>query len=142
MLYQLSYLGVINLAKVDTGGVIGRSPRVVQRFTPASHDARSDRGSTTRFGDGIAQAAKQGGVTSMSGAPIVRDLDLRGLKCPMPVLRTRRALSGLPVGTRLDVTCTDPLAVIDLPHLLRETGDTLLASGSEDGVWRFSILKA
>ena len=43
MLYQLSYLGVINLAKVVTGAVIGRSPVVVQRFTPASRDVRSDR---------------------------------------------------------------------------------------------------
>ena len=78
----------------------------------------------------------------MTGAPINRDLDLRGLKCPMPVLRTRRALSTLQAGTRLDVLCTDPLAVIDLPHLLRETGDTLLATTKEAGVWRFSILKA
>ena len=78
----------------------------------------------------------------MTGVSTTRDLDLRGLKCPMPVLRTRRALSGLPAGTRLDVLCTDPLAVIDLPHLLRETGDTLLASAGEAGVWRFSILKA
>ena len=78
----------------------------------------------------------------MTGVPITRDLDLRGLKCPMPVLRTRRALSGLPAGARLEVLSTDPLAVIDLPHLLRETGDTLLASTGEAGVWRFSILKA
>ncbi len=78
----------------------------------------------------------------MSDVPITRELDLRGLKCPMPVLRTRRTLSGLPPGTRLEVLSTDPLAVIDLPHLLRETGDTLLASTGEAGVWRFSILKA
>lgn len=78
----------------------------------------------------------------MTGAPIIRELDLRGLKCPMPVLRTRRALSNLRAGARLDVLCTDPLAVIDLPHLIRETGDILLASTGEAGVWRFSILKA
>ena len=78
----------------------------------------------------------------MNGASIIRDLDLRGLKCPMPVLRTRRALAILPAGTRLDVLCTDPLAVIDLPHLIRETGDALLSSTDEAGVWRFSILKA
>lgn len=81
-------------------------------------------------------------ATSMTGPPTDRDLDLRGLKCPMPVLRTRRALATLEAGTRLDVLCTDPLAMIDLPHLLRETGDTLLASTGEAGVWRFSILKA
>ena len=78
----------------------------------------------------------------MSDAPSIRALYLRGLKCPMPVLRTRRALSTLEAGVRIDVLCTDPLAVIDLPHLLRETGDVLLSSSGEAGVWRFSILKA
>ena len=86
--------------------------------------------------------AGRGGITNMNGASIIRDLDLRGLKCPMPVLRTRRALAILPAGTRLDVLCTDPLAMIDLPHLLRETGDALLSSTDEAGCWRFSILKA
>ena len=78
----------------------------------------------------------------MTDASIKRELDLRGLKCPMPVLRTRRTLALLRAGTQLDVVCTDPLAVIDLPHLLHETGDVLLASTGEAGVWRFSILKA
>jgi tRNA 2-thiouridine synthesizing protein A len=52
-------------------------------------------------------------------------LGLRGLNCPLPALRTRKMLSRLAYGDRLRVECTDPLAVIDIPHLLRETGDTL-----------------
>ena len=50
-------------------------------------------------------------------------LDLAGLKCPLPALRTRKALKALTAGDRLEVHCTDPLSVIDIPHLIRETGD-------------------
>lgn len=50
-------------------------------------------------------------------------LDLTGLKCPLPVLKTRKALKGLMAGDRLEVHCTDPLSVIDIPNLIRETGD-------------------
>lgn len=50
-------------------------------------------------------------------------LDLMGLKCPLPVYRTRKALKSLAVGDRLEVHCTDPLSVIDIPNLIRETGD-------------------
>ena len=50
-------------------------------------------------------------------------LDLTGLKCPLPVLRTRKALKTLPVGDRLEVHCTDPLTVIDIPALVQQTGD-------------------
>lgn len=52
-------------------------------------------------------------------------LDLSGLKCPLPVLRTRKALKSLQPGDRLEVVCTDPLAAIDLPHLILETGDRI-----------------
>lgn len=50
-------------------------------------------------------------------------LDLAGLKCPLPVLRTRKALKPLQAGDRLQVHCTDPLSAIDIPNLVRETGD-------------------
>jgi tRNA 2-thiouridine synthesizing protein A len=52
-------------------------------------------------------------------------LDLAGLKCPLPVLRTRKVLAGMSAGSRLSVITTDPLAVIDIPALLNETGDRL-----------------
>ena len=50
-------------------------------------------------------------------------LDLTGLKCPLPALRTRKALKALLPGDVLEVHCTDPLAVIDIPNLVGETGD-------------------
>lgn len=50
-------------------------------------------------------------------------LDLTGLKCPLPALKTRKALKALKPGDFLEVRCTDPLSVIDIPNLIRETGD-------------------
>jgi tRNA 2-thiouridine synthesizing protein A len=50
-------------------------------------------------------------------------LDLSGLKCPLPALKTRKALKSITPGDFLEVHCTDPLSVIDIPNLIRETGD-------------------
>ena len=50
-------------------------------------------------------------------------LDLTGLKCPLPALKTRKALKSVQPGDLLEVHCTDPLSVIDIPNLIRETGD-------------------
>ena len=50
-------------------------------------------------------------------------LDLTGLKCPLPALMTAKALKTLSPGEVLEVHCTDPLSVIDIPSLVRQTGD-------------------
>lgn len=65
-------------------------------------------------------------------------LDLRGLRCPLPAMKTRKALSRLREGDVLIVECTDPLSAIDIPNLLRETGDALedASQGSETFVFR------
>jgi len=68
-------------------------------------------------------------------------LDLRGLKCPLPVLRTRKALAGNGAGDILIVACTDPLAAIDIPALVRETGDALESIVKDAGVVTFRIRK-
>jgi tRNA 2-thiouridine synthesizing protein A len=52
-------------------------------------------------------------------------LDLTGLKCPLPALMTRKALKALQPGDLLEVHCTDPLSVIDIPNLIREIGDKI-----------------
>jgi tRNA 2-thiouridine synthesizing protein A len=52
-------------------------------------------------------------------------LDLSGLKCPLPALKTRKALKAVPAGDFLEVLCTDPLSVIDIPNLIQETGDKI-----------------
>ncbi len=53
-------------------------------------------------------------------------LDLTGLKCPLPVLRTRKALRALSAGAEIEVSCTDPMAAIDIPNTVREEGDSLI----------------
>jgi tRNA 2-thiouridine synthesizing protein A len=70
-----------------------------------------------------------------------KTFDLRGLKCPLPVLRTRKALGGSLAGDILIVACTDPLAGIDIPALLQETGDTLEETRREARVTTFRIRK-
>ena len=54
-----------------------------------------------------------------------KTINLRGLKCPLPALRVRKALGGLAAGDVIVAECTDPLAALDIPNLLRQTGDTL-----------------
>lgn len=66
-------------------------------------------------------------------------LDLRGLKCPLPALRTRKALARAAPGTVLTVTCTDPLAAIDIPHLVNETGHMLEAATGDGRELAFVI---
>ena len=59
-------------------------------------------------------------------------LNLRGLRCPLPALKARKALSRLASGDLLVLECTDPLSAIDIPNLVRETGD-VLEDNSRDG---------
>jgi tRNA 2-thiouridine synthesizing protein A len=69
-------------------------------------------------------------------------LDLSGLKCPLPALKTRKALQPLAPGDRLVVISTDPLAAIDIPNLIRETGDILEDQASAGETVTFHIRKA
>ena len=66
-------------------------------------------------------------------------LDLKGLTCPLPALRTRKALKAMTFGATLLVECTDPLSAIDVPHCVFECGDALESQSSEGGVLRFLI---
>jgi tRNA 2-thiouridine synthesizing protein A len=68
----------------------------------------------------------------------ITKLDLSGLKCPLPALKVRKALQSLTPGDRLEVRCTDPLAVIDIPHLVGITGDRfeIIERGERDIVFR------
>lgn len=67
------------------------------------------------------------------------ELDLTGLKCPLPVLLTRKALRRLAPGGVLCVLCTDPLAAIDIPNLVREERDLLQGQDRVGGGVRFTI---
>ena len=66
-------------------------------------------------------------------------LDVKGMSCPLPVLRANRALRSLAPGDRLRVLATDRAAVADFQAFCRETGHDLLAFGEEAGVFSFTI---
>jgi tRNA 2-thiouridine synthesizing protein A len=68
-------------------------------------------------------------------------VDLRGLKCPLPALKTRKLLSRMQAGDTLVIECTDPLTQIDIPNLLRETGDKLEHSARQGRIFVFRIRK-
>jgi tRNA 2-thiouridine synthesizing protein A len=76
--------------------------------------------------------------------PAAKDaaVNMRGLKCPLPTLKTRKLLSKMAAGELLVIECTDPLTTIDIPNLIRETGDTIEASGKQGRVLTFKIRKS
>lgn len=78
--------------------------------------------------------------TAPSGDACCRTVDARGLKCPLPVLHTRRVLRQMAAGELLEVFCTDPVSAIDIPNLVREEGCSLAASETLSGVYRFVIV--
>ena len=66
-------------------------------------------------------------------------LDVKGMNCPLPVLRANRALRSMAPGARLRVLATDRAAVPDFQAFCRETGHDLLACSEEAGVFSFLI---
>lgn len=78
----------------------------------------------------------------MPAETVTDTLNLRGLKCPLPALRVRKALRGAMPGALMVVECTDPMAAIDIPNLMRETGDAIEDSRSDGDVLFFRIRKA
>ena len=69
-------------------------------------------------------------------------LDLRGLRCPLPALKARKVLAALSPGDRLVLECTDALAAVDIPNLIRETKDVLEETRESEGLLVFHIRKA
>jgi tRNA 2-thiouridine synthesizing protein A len=66
-------------------------------------------------------------------------LDVKGLNCPLPVLRANRSLRSMEPGARLRVLTTDRASVADFQAFCRETGHALLAWSEENGVFSFLI---
>ena len=70
-----------------------------------------------------------------------RTLDATGLKCPLPVLKARRALRDVPAGGLLEVLATDPGATQDFAHFCTTTGCEMVESGEAEGILRFLLKK-
>lgn len=69
-------------------------------------------------------------------------VDLTGLQCPLPVLRTQKLLRTMNAGERLVVHVTDPASTIDMPHFCNEAGHQLISLEQHDGLFIFEIEKS
>ena len=66
-------------------------------------------------------------------------LDAKGLNCPLPILKAKKALKQVPAGGTLEVLATDPGAVADFQAFCRQTGNELLETSNDEKVFRFLI---
>ena len=66
-------------------------------------------------------------------------VDARGHRCPVPSLRLRKAMEGLPPGSSLTLLATDAMARIDVPYLMRELGGRVLSTTEAAGVLTFIV---
>ena len=66
-------------------------------------------------------------------------LDAKGLNCPLPILRTKKALKDMAIGDVLTVQATDPGAVKDFEAFCRTTGNELVDSSNANGEYHFRI---
>ncbi len=80
-------------------------------------------------------------MASVSQVDDHRDLDLRGLNCPLPILRTKQALREMAPGERLRVRATDPHSVIDFRGFCDTSTTTLLQHEESEGVFTFWLEK-
>ena len=68
-----------------------------------------------------------------------REIDARGLNCPLPVLRTKKTLNDMSSGQVLRILATDPAAVRDFQAFAKQTGNLLLQHGEQDGAFFFLL---
>jgi tRNA 2-thiouridine synthesizing protein A len=68
-------------------------------------------------------------------------LDAKGLNCPLPILKAKKALKTMGAGTTLEVTSTDPGSVADFAAFCRTTGNELVEQNEDSGVWTYLIRK-
>ena len=66
-------------------------------------------------------------------------LDARGLNCPLPILKTKKAIKEVPVGETLKVLSTDPGSVKDMDAFCRTTGNDLVETGQDGNIYTFLI---
>lgn len=68
-----------------------------------------------------------------------REVDARGLNCPLPILKAKKALSDLQTGQVLKVMSTDPGSLRDFQAFARQTGNAMVGQGEADKVWTFYL---
>jgi tRNA 2-thiouridine synthesizing protein A len=102
-----------------------------------AYSIRDDAADVGRNGICPTERATPIGTTEMD----VMTLDATGLLCPLPVLKARKALKPLAPGAVLEIRATDQGAVKDFAAFCRTTGNELISSREEDGVFIFAIRK-
>jgi len=84
-----------------------------------------------------------GNTTAMNPSPAIDQvLDTKGLNCPLPILKAKKAIKKMQAGQVLQVFATDPGAVADFEAFCRQTGNELVDSSADDGVYTFLIKRA
>jgi tRNA 2-thiouridine synthesizing protein A len=68
-----------------------------------------------------------------------KTLDAKGLNCPLPILKARKALKEVPAGGMLEILATDPGSVADFEAFCRQTGNELVEHSQDDSIYRFLI---
>ena len=68
-----------------------------------------------------------------------RVLDAKGLNCPLPIIRTKKVLKDMALGTTLEVLATDPGSVADFSAFCRTTGNEIVEQNQDGAVYRFVI---
>ncbi len=68
-------------------------------------------------------------------------LDAKGLNCPLPILKAKKAIKALNTGEILEIIATDPGSIADFEAFCRTTGNELLDSNEGDGIYTFYIKK-
>ncbi|MHA1222320.1 MAG: sulfurtransferase TusA family protein [Candidatus Heimdallarchaeaceae archaeon] len=70
---------------------------------------------------------------------IAKTLDARGLNCPMPILKTKKAIQEIGIGEILEVLATDPGSVRDFQAWSKATGNEIVESEEKDGIFRYLL---
>jgi len=78
----------------------------------------------------------------MMSTNATQSLDARGMNCPLPILRTKKALTSLGTGETLAVISTDPGSVKDMQAFCKQTGNELISSSANQGEFEFLIRKS
>ena len=107
------------------------------KFTPRSHMHPASRYTVALDGD-----RTRGGKTELMSIAKLVELNVVGEKCPMPLLKAKRALNGMEKGQQLKVLATDSGSVRDFQVFAQHSGNTLLSSHEENGVYIHLLVKS
>ena len=70
---------------------------------------------------------------------IAKSLDLKGLLCPIPVVKVSKAIKDIQIGEVIEATATDPGVMMDIPAWCKSSGNEMLAMDRKEGIFRFVV---